>query len=155
MSNLDDFSESIIKPQHRKFFDYWRSKAPPGLLPGRQHLDPLEIPEMLPSIALYDVVRDGERMRIRFRLVGSNLVERYGRDATGMWFDDAFEGKIRDEQIEHYCSIARRAEPSFTRNILPIKGKEHIDYDRLILPLASDGELVDMLVAMMLFDDKP
>ena len=30
--------------------------------------------------------------------------------------------------------------------------KEHIAYDRLILPLASDGETVDMLIGLLCFD---
>jgi len=30
-----------------------------------------------------------------------------------------------------------------------------VEHDRLILPLASDGETVDLLMALMVFDDAP
>ena len=40
-------------------FAYWRGIRPDdAALPGRQHLDPLHIPHLLPHIWLVDVLRD-------------------------------------------------------------------------------------------------
>jgi hypothetical protein len=50
-------------------YDYWRRIAPgPGLLPGRQHLDPADIPKLLLSVRLL-----GTPPRFRARRIGTAL----------------------------------------------------------------------------------
>lgn len=154
MPELDDFAGTLVRRKHRKVFDYWRSLAPPCQLPGRQHFDPLDLPDLLANIILYDVVREDGRMRIRFRLVGTDNVQRYGRDATGLWFEEAYEGDVLKAMLDTYCGVAETGAPSLTHNRMPIKGKEFVEYDRLILPFASDGETADMLLSLMVFEDQ-
>lgn len=154
MADLDDFAVKLKYPRQREFFEYWRAKAPPGKLPGRQHFDPLDIPALLPWIVMYDVVRQGGDPRFRFRLVGTGIVEQYGRDATGMWFEDAYEGEILERQMATFTEVATSGRPHLSRPTLPIATKEYITYERLILPLAGDGVNVDRLIALMVFDAK-
>src|SRR5258708_28088876 len=80
-------------PRLRAFFAYWRSKAPPDRLPGRQHIDPLDIPRLLQHIAMFDVVRDGGvrdggvragAVRFRFLLIGHAVVQLMGAGYTGL-----------------------------------------------------------------------
>jgi hypothetical protein len=40
--NLGDFSRTLQDDRHRRVFEYWRSEAPKGRLPGRRDIDPLE-----------------------------------------------------------------------------------------------------------------
>ena len=57
-------------PRFRRLAEYLAAKAPPGKLAGRQHIDPLEIPDLLPHLMLVDVIPEagGEpRYRIRDR----------------------------------------------------------------------------------------
>jgi hypothetical protein len=69
---------ATAKPEIVALFDYWRSKAPAeGTLPGRRHIDPLDVPRLLPHIWLVDVVDEPRRFRVR--LLGTALVE------TGTW----------------------------------------------------------------------
>lgn len=57
------------RPEQRCLYEYWHSKRPSdAALPGRQHVDPLEIPSLLPHLFLIDVVR--EPLRFRY---GSNF----------------------------------------------------------------------------------
>src|SRR5690242_12897874 len=62
-------------PRFRRLADYLASKAPNGKLPGRQHIEPLEIPDLLPWIMLIEVIAhmDAEP-RYRIRLVGTEVV---------------------------------------------------------------------------------
>jgi hypothetical protein len=39
-----------------------------------------------------------------------------------------------------------------SRHRIPIEGRDHAEYDRLILPLAKDGDTVDMFLACFAFD---
>lgn len=155
MRDDDAFAATLQRPQHKKLFEYWRAKAPPGRLPSRQSIDPLDLPDLLPWIILFDVVWEGAGPRFRHRLVGTGSAQRAGRDATGLWFEEAYEGDILASQLAAFSEIAKTTMPSLTRVRLPIEGREYVEHDRLILPLASDGETVDVLIALMVFDDAP
>src|ERR1700686_2539143 len=68
-------------PLVRRFYDYWLSVAPPGRLPGRQHIAPEDLVPMLPRLYLLDVYR--KPLRFRYRLVGTEIVHSVGRELTG------------------------------------------------------------------------
>lgn len=71
---------------------YWAAKR--GLpLPQRRDIDPLDMPRsLLPHLALVEPVEGGPV--VRFRLIGTELVQRYGRDATGKTSADIWQGPI-------------------------------------------------------------
>ena len=54
------------------FYEYWRSITPEGRLPGRQHFDPISIPQLLSNLWLIEVHR--EPLRFWRRLVVLPLV---------------------------------------------------------------------------------
>ena len=58
-------------------------------MPGRRDIDPIEISlEMLPNIALIGVGRrPGFKMRCRFRLVETNIVQNFDLEVTGCLFE--------------------------------------------------------------------
>src|SRR3546814_18827524 len=59
-------------PKIKALLAYWQSIHPAGGgLPGRRHLDPVDIPELLPNIWMIDVKRGP--LRFRFRLVGTEI----------------------------------------------------------------------------------
>ena len=70
-----------------QFYEYWLSVAPPGRLPGRQHIAPEQMVPMLSRMWMLDVHRDP--LRLRFRLYGTALVSSLGREVTGQWLDEA------------------------------------------------------------------
>jgi hypothetical protein len=151
--DLADLSERLRHPLQHRLLDYWRSKAPAGGLPSRRDIDPVEMgAKLLPWLVLYDVVWEHARPRFRFRLVGTGNVERYGRDATGKWFEEAYQGDILESQVATFTAVAESGAPDFSRRRLPLENKQFIEYERLILPLASDGRQVDNLIALMIFD---
>ena len=56
-------------PRIARMIAYWREFAPgPGLLPGKQHFDPMRVPDLLPNLWLLEVVREGDTRRYRFRV---------------------------------------------------------------------------------------
>jgi len=132
-------------PRFRTFFDYWRSKAPPGRLPGRQHIDPLEIPKLLARIAMFDVVRTGAQLRFRFRLMGTGVVDMMGADYTGRWIDDTM---TPDDCAKLYAAFAQvcAGQPHYWERLLPFSNRDFVGHRRLALPLASDGATVDMII---------
>lgn len=138
-------------PRFRAFFDYWRERAPPGLLPGRKHIDPLDIPALLPGVVLYDVVGDPAGAlaspRFRFRLVGTMMCETVGVDPTGRFLDEMVLADKKDAVQAAFLSVARDGVAHYWENPLWSADRSYLRLQRLALPLASDGVTVDKIVA--------
>jgi len=133
-------------PRFRRFADYLAAKAPPGKLPGRKHIDPLELADILSWIMLVDVIReDRGKARYRIRLVGTEVVAIQGSDATGKYVEDVLTAKEGVEVIRGYDEILLTREPQYRKGIVATPGREHVPYERVAFPLAADGENVDML----------
>ena len=150
----DSFAKRIILDPHRALFDYWRSKFPEQGLPGRRHIDPIEIPELLSKLYLVDVVRPGDNPRFRYRLLGTDITERAGRDMTGRWLDEVFPDPAVYARIKGvYLAIMNTLEPHIGAFNIFAPGREYVTANRIVLPLAADGQIVDMLLGMWVYDD--
>ncbi len=135
-------------PRFRRLADYLASKAPPGKLLGRQHIDPLEIPDLLPYLMLVDVMpQQPGPTRYRIRLVGTQVVAIQGTDGTGRNVGEVLTAEQGcSEIIRGYEEIVRTHEPEYRSGIVATHGREHVAYERIAFPLAADGEHVDMLM---------
>ncbi len=134
-------------PRFREIFAYWRNKAPPGLLPGRQHINPLDIPRLLPLVALYDVVRDDSNLRFRTRLSGTGVVAAFGSDFTGRFLDEITPPAVYGEFHTAYSSVAETGRPHYWERPVPFAVRDFMAIQRLALPLAADGISVDIIIA--------
>ena len=137
-------------PKVRQIVEYWDSKRPaPDVLPGRQHLDPVDIPDLLSNVWLIDVTRDP--LRFRFRLLGTAVVEYAGEDNTGKWFDEALPNF--DPGV--FIDVVETHEPTWTRSASRMRPyKEYRELERVRMPLARDGKTVDMILCLTVFFDK-
>lgn len=133
-------------PRVRELYSHWLAIHPPVGLPGRQHLRPADIPGLLPYIWMLDVHR--EPFRLKYRLAGTRIVDALKREVTGMWLDDAHP-HIRDDEayLERYRRVALHKEVRWRRGTPVFKQDQHVaELENLILPLATDGECVDILL---------
>ena len=136
-------------PKIQAILDYWQSCRPGADLPGRQHLDPIDIPTLLPNIWLIDVAHDP--MRFRMRLVGTRVVAYAGEDNTGRWIDE----KWPDYNDTPYRQVVERREPSWWRGASQFRPeRSYVELERVRLPLARDGETVDMILCLTIFYDQ-
>jgi hypothetical protein len=130
---------------------YWTSKRKGTTLPSRGDIDPLEMGEWLGDLVLIDVLPDGD---FRYRLYGSNFVVKFGKEMTGHSISElapAQQAVIREEYDRarrERAPTARLYTADFEVGTLVTRheGAEHATWERLVLPLASDGETVDMLL---------
>ncbi len=98
-------------PRFRQLNDYLVSRAPEGSLPGRQHIDPTDIPGLLSVITFVDVERDGDALRLRFRLVGTTCTEGMGRDLTGEYIDESHVTQCGDAIAAQMTESSSTASP--------------------------------------------
>ncbi|MGH6892579.1 MAG: PAS domain-containing protein [Dongiaceae bacterium] len=129
---------------------YWLSKLQPGRLPGRQHIDPTELPpRYLSQLLLLDVVEDaaGKPRRYRFRVAGTAFSTIAGRDVTGLYHDEIGAPDRIAPVIKALDLIVERAAPVFLAGRLTLPSQDYFWVKRLGLPLAQDGRKVDMVLA--------
>jgi hypothetical protein len=147
-TGLERILSEISHPILRHAGLYWQSKLRPGRLPSRADIDPIEVPALLPYLYLLDVERNP--IRFRFRLIGTKIVEWAGRDATGQHLDSMDYGEHGPALAAEYRTVVESGLPRHDRRHARWPKREHRYYHRMILPLASDGRVVDMLLGVLL-----
>src|SRR5215813_216703 len=112
MPDGTSIEQQALHPKIARVLAYWRAIHPAaGVLPGRQHFDPMAIPDVLPGIWLLDVER--EPLRLRYRLAGTRIVESIGREVTGLWFDEVHPELARQAgYLDRYRTVIEMREPS-------------------------------------------
>jgi hypothetical protein len=146
--------EDALPPCDRRIAElhrYWLSIRPArGRLPGRRHFDPVAVPRLLPWIFLLDVER--APLRFRYRLVGSEEVAALGCDPTGRWCDELVADFAAAPTYPQWVATAEEGRIAYHHG-LPVVHvpKDYISTERLLLPLARDGERVDMILAIAVF----
>lgn len=140
------FAQELPGGPLRRVFDYWLAGIEGGCLPGRRHIAPEELKDVLPRLFLIDVAEGGERLR--YRLIGTRVAAWSGGDATGRNLDDPSCGKGRHAFIEMVRSVVRERRPHLTLQMEAIFGGSYCMFDRLMLPLAADGRNVDMVLGV-------
>ena len=125
--------------------EYWHGKCTGGRIPGRQHLDPGEMKSFLPYVIIFDVERHPSGYRFRHRLVGTHVADLFGSDMTGEYVDETSAAGGYTPILRQLSAVAETRAPSFGVYAPPTPHRNFIEYEHLTLPLAADGELVDML----------
>jgi len=141
-----DFTkDSILKSAHA----YWRSKRDGRNMPRRQDIEPTEIPRLLPNIQITEMVDGGKR--IRYRLAGSAIVEAYGSELKGKYFDEIFTGERLRFVEDNYRVMCERMRPVLVVNRYHSARNVELVCHRLIMPLSEDGKTVNQCLTAMSF----
>jgi len=142
-------------PLTQQFYDYWRSIAPPGALPGRQHVAPEEMAAWLSRLWLLDVYRNP--LRYRFRVCGSAMVGSIGEEVTGRWLDEVHPRSATDPRSrDRLRMVVELRRPAWRRGVPRWQRRpEFRSVESLIVPLAADGRTVDKIMGLSItFDAK-
>lgn len=135
----------IHRLELRRLLDYWQAKrAKLGRLPGRADIDPLEMRFALGHLILADV-EPGPPPRFRHRLVGTQVVERAGYDATGLYIDEMSDADLAVRILPSYEQVVATRAP-VSAYIKGIVGGRPTDLELLRLPLSATGAEIDMVL---------
>ncbi len=141
-----------LDPKLRQLLAYWEHARPGTALPGRKDIDPIEIPRLMPHVALLDVLRDP--LDYRYRLVGTNIVAMTGYDRTGKRAREIFPAAVMEATVRLLENLVAKRKPlAFAGRMFWI-GKDYRHFEALVLPLASDGQTVDMAIMGLHFRNK-
>jgi len=119
-------------------------------MPARRDIDPLEFPYVLGDLMLVDVLREPEPVRFRVRLHGTKLVTQAGYDMTGKSLDALPRPEYRAYVLERCRGLVATGEPLVTVHDRVLDGRIR-RYEALWLPLADDGDHVDLLICALIY----
>ena len=127
---------------HEELFAYWASLRQGARLPARRDIHPAGFKRLLPTCSLVDV--NGGDFRIR--LAGTGLYGVYGREITGRRLAEVYSTSAADYWRVELGKVVQERRPMVGVHNLGWRGASHLSILWLRLPLASDGEEVDMIL---------
>jgi hypothetical protein len=132
------FASFIDHPTLATLLGYWQTKRGAAALPARRDIDPLEMGSgLLPHLVLCDLFERGTR--VRFRLVGTEVVKRLGVDPTGKFLDDAATGDYRDVLAALHRLVYCERAPVFAESRFSWGAGRRLEAQHLLLPLTQGG----------------
>lgn len=139
--------ESELDERLKQLVDYWRSKCRDGRLPSRVDIDPLDLRSLLGNINLIDVVpQPNGGPRFRYRLFGTEFIFYHGGDLTGHWVDEIGNAVYRAQLCGLYNHVVATGVTPMVSYDYMLESRRH-RFQAVILPLASDGKTIDMLLS--------
>ena len=143
---------NLQSPILSEIYQFWLGLCVDSRLPSRADFSPLDLnARLLPYIAIADVVRKGDQLRFRWRLVGTHITEKMDRDVTGLYFEDIYAGDNHENLLAAYVWPAQNAKPLRWFGNSEFVEKHWLTFECVGMPLASDGKTVDKLLAGMFF----
>ena len=129
-------------------FDYWQTKRGGRAMPQRRDIDPTEIPRLLSHLQITELLDGG---RIRYRLAGTAIVDAYGAELRGKFFDEVFSKKRLDYVTANYRLICREKRPLFVCSRYASTRNMELICTRLVMPLSEDDITVNQCLTAMTF----
>ncbi|HVO02067.1 MAG TPA: PAS domain-containing protein [Candidatus Cybelea sp.] len=146
MDQREQIRSKIVLSGH----DYWQSKRQGRRMPSRADLDPpLEVPQLVPSIILLDVLR--EPLDFRYRLIGTKVRGYLMRDLTGRRMSEIDFQRPPSTIWSHQEWVVENREPRFMQPPYVGPHRDFMFIDAVILPLGADPATVDMLMVFVDF----
>jgi hypothetical protein len=130
-------------PLVQEAWNYWNQKRGDRRMPSRKDIDPVEIPCLLSSTALVDVLRDP--LDFRFRLLGTAIDNITSRNLRGIRFSEVPYLTEGNKGWADYAYVANTGQPLTTDRPYIGKNKLVMRLTDSLFPLSDDGETVNMV----------
>lgn len=136
---------------HEELLSHWRGLIGADRdIPCRSNLDPLDVPKHLSSLILAEVIPPD----IRFRLVGTDMVEAWGADFTGSRLSEIMTGDYHDFIHGLFYACVKNRAPVLSRSRFQWDRGRAVDTVRLMLPFSAmeGSDQVAFVLVCQFFD---
>ncbi|MBS4047273.1 MAG: PAS domain-containing protein [Alphaproteobacteria bacterium] len=124
----------------RHFLELWQAAHVDGRAPGKSFLDPLRLRFLLGSLSLLEVQRE-EPLRFRYRLVGTDIVQRLGHELTGKFLDEHPDPLLRPFLVKGATMVHHRTMPAYAHVQARTLGQDWLLEVVAVPLLGPDGEV--------------
>jgi hypothetical protein len=131
-----------VDPRLAALVRYWTGLGREGRLPARAAIEPRALGPLLPYVLLVDLV-EREPLRLRYRLIGTGVVRIVDEDNTGREVAQVFGGQLLDDTLADYRVAMDQRRPVWRRMAYLTPLGRPFEFERMMMPLASDGMSVD------------
>lgn len=140
---------------------YWQTKRRGRPAPEKDDIDPIDLPRLLPDIALLDAAPPGGAFR--YRLAGSRAIAMIGREPRGLTQLDLHDHpsdpavlRVIARAEREFDWVARTLVGGFRTTALAMPEREHVEWARLVLPLSAEsGRARHLLMIMVSIASSP
>lgn len=137
----------FTRPELGTLVALWCERCRDGRLPARADFDLVDLKGHLGWIVLSDVDRAGPTpLRFRYRLIGTQVAISAGRDMTGRYLDEIYTPEIHRIVTAGYRAAIELRRPIRVHGYFRQVDRSFMAIESVELPLASDGETIDMLM---------
>jgi hypothetical protein len=138
---------TIDSPTLRRMHGDWQKRQRGSLLPGRSEFDVVDFKYILGRLNLVQVHQDP--LRFRYRVHGTECARLLGYDMTGKFVDQYPDPVYSTRVRRNFSSVVESPQPRCDLGKREVVDGRIIHFEALILPLAEDGETVDMLMVAL------
>lgn len=141
-------AETALGERNRALFAVWQHAAAGRAAPRREDITMKMLRHLTQWMWLAEVLDDG--LDFRFRLVGDGLVQFFGVNHTGEHIG-SLHGNPFFRNVSAALHHCRQQAMPFVYGPTPSRyvGKEHWEYEFLLLPLSQDGNCISCLIGTM------
>ena len=136
----------IVSENLHRLFAYWDRLRVGRVAPAWSEVNPAEIKPLLPHIIVTDFLDDP--FDVRFRLVGTMVLEAYGEDFMGRNLRSLEPTGGVDLWLRLYAGLVRERVPVYGRYSLSSDYVQTQYVDAGIFPLSSDGVKIDKAIEL-------
>ncbi len=144
------FRNCIGHPTLAALYDYWLARRGQNGVLRRADFDPIDVSFAMKNLILADV-GDGGRA-IRYRVVGTEIVDAHGLDYTGKAIEDIASGSTLDFTRRLYGTVVGQVVPVYSEGRFRWPDRDFNWTKRLHLPLSHDGVAADLVLAGQVFE---
>ena len=123
---------------------YWEERRGTKRFPAREDIDPIDFKFALGRVSLIEVLENPQRFR--YRLVSTSITKHLGYEMTGKFTSEVPGRELRDYVERLYAKAVSLAAPLYQKESAIYDGRVW-EYEALMLPLSSDGERINMILA--------
>ncbi|HKR20656.1 MAG TPA: PAS domain-containing protein [Stellaceae bacterium] len=145
-SQIQEYVEigTLTNAALKRLHDEWRSRRRGRSFPARADFDPAEMGYILGNLSLVEVRR--HPLRFFFRVHASNIATRVGFDMTRKFLDESPDLRYRALILDHYLRTLDERRPIAACHEQDVTDRTVLNCEALVLPLAHDGENIDMVM---------
>jgi hypothetical protein len=148
MLEIEESLTSKHPDLHRLLAYYQERRRADGLLP-RAAIVPRDLVELLPSLCIAEPAGDGDW---RFRLIGTGLVDRFGREFTGRTVRAIYEQKSARTVVSIYDRVAQGRHAIMCRGRFLGLSIDYLHCESVQVPLlGADGRTVMIFGGVFFF----
>lgn len=136
---MSSFASPLSDSRLNELLEYWLEKRGTRAMPGRADIKPTQMGSLLRMLNLIEV--EHHPLRFRHRLVGTDTIQRLGRDATGRVLDESLYGADTPQILETLARLVREARPFRRLARLEWNNQPHMEMESVELPLGENGNV--------------